>query len=127
METSMSLYARSSNEQLLMETVVSSLDAQIQARFGGVRNLLRLKGPELETARGAVAAAAKRGLTTLAGEINKCAKARVIQRGGGKREVIWVHRRMANFAKEHDEQLQRQWKAHWDKVVDITLAPAEAE
>ena len=110
-----------------METVVTSIESQIKARFGGLADFLRLKGPEFETARGAVAAAATRGLTMLAGEINSGVQPRVIQQGGGGREIVWVKSTLANVGNGHSQRLERLWKARWDKVVDITLLPGEAE
>ncbi|KAK4031695.1 hypothetical protein C8A01DRAFT_41852 [Parachaetomium inaequale] len=118
---------RNCKEQLVMETVVSSLESQIKTHFGGVTDFLRLKGAEFEAARAAVVAAAQRGLTMLASEVNSSAYSRAVQRVGGGRGIIWVKNGLGNVARKHNEKPQRLWKARWDKVVDITLPMAEAE
>ncbi|KAK4148424.1 hypothetical protein C8A00DRAFT_19739 [Chaetomidium leptoderma] len=114
--------SRVRKEQLLMETVVLSLQPQIKRRFGGVAEFLRLKEAEFKVARAGVTAAAQRGLTMLAGEINNSAQWKVLSgattaQGDSGKEIIWFTNRAASNS--DDDTRRRVWKARWDSVVDI--------
>jgi hypothetical protein len=117
-------------EQRLMETVVLSLQSQIKARFGGVKEFLQLKGSKYTAAAAAFVAAAKRGLTVLADEINGGAEIKVIQppsppgssntkSGDEQKEIIWSSTRDRRIGNGDVNKLRRLWKIRWDKEVGI--------
>lgn len=126
---------RNNTELLLMETVVLSLTSQLKSRFGGVKNFLRLKDPGFTLARTAIVAAAKRGLTMLADEINNSAEPRILDpsdsgrrsaagQKSSEKDIFWFMNRRMNVA---DERLHRVWKARWDPVIKIEFQAAQTK
>jgi hypothetical protein len=114
----------------LMSTVALGLHDQLEARFRGVERFLQLKESEFGAAQAAVVAAAKRGLTMLAGEmIDSATRSFIIRSPSGgegiRPEIYWSNEEDKKATKRDAEKLRLRWKARWDKVMDITLPPGE--
>ncbi|KAK4031694.1 hypothetical protein C8A01DRAFT_41851 [Parachaetomium inaequale] len=116
----------------LMSTVALGLHDQLDARFGGVERFLQLKESKFRDAQAAVVAAAKRGLTMLAGEmINSATRSFIIHPPSGvegiRPEIYWSNEQDKKVANGDAEKLRLRWKARWEKVMDITLPPGGEE
>ena len=119
--------------EFVMDTLVISLLPQIDARYGGVKNLLKLNASDFTAARTAVLDAAKRGLRKLGDEVDLGAKQIIFPKSTArddpsemqdyeKVEVVWCPEEVCNLAQKSPavaERVRHAWKARWEEVVEI--------